>query len=90
MKNNTYVLFMERPSKRGGHSAAVGGSAAQKIKRRDTMKNTGELNKIEQLEADIQNYKEAIDNAYGAMEEAERELIEELERRASPDNDYPD
>ena len=53
----------------------------------EELKNTiydkkGEKNmtneKIAQIARDIQNYKEAIENAEGALAEAERELDEEL------------
>lgn len=37
--------------------------------------------RIEKLYQDIETYREAIDNAEGALAEAERELVEELELR---------
>ena len=37
--------------------------------------------KIMEIERDIQAYREAIENAEGALAEAERELDEELEKR---------
>lgn len=40
-----------------------------------------ENDRIEQLHDDIAAYREALDNAEGALAEAERELVEELERR---------
>lgn len=40
-----------------------------------------ENDRIEQLHNDIAAYREALDNAEGALAEAERELVEELERR---------
>ena len=43
-------------------------------KERKTMVNE----KIKQIERDIANYKEAIENAEGALAEAERELDDEL------------
>ena len=52
---------------------------------------------IQKLEDEIDNYQEAIENAEGALAEAERELQEELEARygkdldigAPPDNIVP-
>lgn len=40
-----------------------------------------ENSRIEKLYNDIAAYREAIDNAEGALAETERELVEELERR---------
>ena len=37
--------------------------------------------RIRQIEADIEAYQRAIENAEGALAEAERELVEELDRR---------
>lgn len=37
--------------------------------------------KIVEIERDIESYREAIANAEGALDEAERELEEELEKR---------
>ena len=37
--------------------------------------------RIRKIQADIEVYQQAIENAEGAMAEAERELIEELDRR---------
>lgn len=37
--------------------------------------------RIRKIQADIEAYQQAIENAEGAMAEAERELIEELDRR---------
>lgn len=36
------------------------------------------INKIKEIEADIEAYQQAIENAEGALAEAERELEEEL------------
>ena len=41
------------------------------------------IEKIWQIERDIEAYKQAIEDAFGAMEEAERELAEQLQQ-------YPD
>ena len=37
--------------------------------------------RIRQIQADIEAYERAIENAEGALAEAERELVEELDRR---------
>lgn len=42
------------------------------VKGEDTMTQE----KINQIKADIENYKQAIDDAEGALAEAERELVE--------------
>lgn len=51
-------------------------------------------NRIAMISKDIENYQEAIENAEGALAEAERELSEELEKYnvAEFDNieDYPE
>jgi hypothetical protein len=49
-------------------------------------------NRIEMISKDIEAYQEAINNAEGALAEAERELIEELEKYESDDSmeDYPE
>jgi len=47
------------------------------------------MNKIQEIERDIENYKEAIANAEGALEEAEREIQEELEKYNPEGTDYP-
>lgn len=39
-----------------------------------------EDNRIKEIATDIEKYKEAIENAEGALAEAERELTAELER----------
>lgn len=52
-----------------------------------------EITRIEQIYRDIDNYEKAIEHAEGALAEAERELIEELEARAAVDDsmeDYPE
>lgn len=51
-----------------------------------------EVSRIEQLHRDIENYETAIDNAEGALAEAERELVEELEARGAAVDieDYPE
>ena len=41
---------------------------------------TMENNRIKEIATDIEKYKEAIENAEGALAEAERELTAELER----------
>lgn len=48
--------------------------------------------RIQRISKDIEAYREAIDNAEGALAEAERELIEELDKAAEFDNieDYPE
>jgi len=38
-------------------------------------------NRIAKITKDIEAYQEAIENAEGALAEAERELVEELDRR---------
>ncbi len=43
------------------------------------IQNTEE-SRLERISKDIQAYREAIDNAEGALAEAERELVDELER----------
>lgn len=47
--------------------------------------------KMKEILADIEAYKEAVENLEGAIAEAERELIEELQRReeASGNDDDP-
>ena len=50
-------------------------------------------NRIQQIANDIDAYREAIDNAEGALAEAERELTEELEKYCEEDvniEDYPE
>ena len=49
-------------------------------------------NRIAMITKDIAAYEEAIENAEGALAEAERELSEELEKYASDDDieDYPE
>lgn len=49
-------------------------------------------NRIQQITKDIESYQEAIENAEGALAEAERELSEELEKYADDGNieDYPE
>ena len=42
-------------------------------------------NKIAEIERDIEAYREAIENAEGALAEAERELTEELDKRYNQD-----
>ena len=37
--------------------------------------------RIRKIQADIEAYERAIENAEGALAEAERELVEELDRR---------
>ena len=52
-----------------------------------------EKTRIEQIQDDINAYREAIENAEGALAEAERELDEELDRRYADDGnieDYPE
>ena len=46
-----------------------------------------EENRIQQIQNDINAYREAIANAEGALEAAEQELTEELESRYSTDRD---
>lgn len=46
--------------------------------------------KIAELERDIRNYQQAIENAEGALDEAERELAEELDRRYNGDDTCPE
>lgn len=51
--------------------------------------------RVQKILDDIKAYREAIDNAEGALAEAERELIEELDRRAAQTckdklEDYPE
>lgn len=48
--------------------------------------------RIQKISKDIEAYREAIDNAEGALAEAERELNEELEKYDTDDNieDYPE
>lgn len=52
-----------------------------------------EDNRIAKIHKDIAAYQEAIENAEGALEEAERELVEELEKNCASDDsieDYPE
>ena len=49
--------------------------------------------RIQQITKDIRNYQEAIENAEGALAEAERELDEELSKYMNEDvdiEDYPE
>ena len=49
--------------------------------------------RIQKITKDIATYREAIDNAEGALAEAERELSEELDKYAVLDGnieDYPE
>ena len=46
--------------------------------------------KIAELERDIRNYQQAIENAEGALDEAERELAEELDRRYNGGDTCPE
>lgn len=51
-------------------------------------------NRIKAITRDIEAYEEAIENAEGALAEAERELAEELEKRYAEEygniEDYPE
>ena len=53
-----------------------------------------ENNRIQQITRDIENYREAINNAEGALAEAERELCEELDKYIVAEEgnmeDYPE
>ena len=48
--------------------------------------------RIQQITKDIENYREAIENAEGALAEAERELDEELSKYSDDVSieDYPE
>lgn len=50
--------------------------------------------RIQKITKDIANYREAIENAEGALAEAERELSDELDRHAVAEfdsmEDYPE
>ena len=49
--------------------------------------------RIQKITKDIEAYQKAIENAEGALEEAERELAEELDKRYANDGnmeDYPE
>ena len=52
-----------------------------------------EETRIQQITKDIATYHEVIENAEGALAEAERELCDELEKYADSENnieDYPE
>lgn len=53
-----------------------------------------EETRIQKITKDIAAYREAIDNAEGALAEAERELCAELDKQATPEigsiEDYPE
>ena len=46
-----------------------------------------ETSRIQQIQDDIYAYKEAIENAEGALAEAERELVDELEKHIVSEDD---